>query len=198
MAQDLRDLFKDEDHKERFTMPEGHREEFESRLEQAFPDRNRSSLFMFLKVAAILVVIFGAGFLIYQAGYRSSGGQQQVVGNDQEAAPLKETRITLGDLSPDLNKIENYYVASINMELSQIEVNADTRKLLDGYMNRLTELNDEYERLTQELNDIGPNDQTINALIENLQMRLQLLYRLKEKMNEFKTSKNEQFSQQTI
>lgn len=46
---------------------------------------------------------------------------------------------------------------------------------MDSYMERLAELNKEYHRLNEELNELGPNDQTINALIKNLQLRLQLL-----------------------
>jgi hypothetical protein len=49
-----------------------------------------------------------------------------------------------------------------------------------------------------ELNQLGPNDQTISALIENLQLRLQLLQKLKKKLNELNTSKNEQVETNTI
>lgn len=59
-------------------------------------------------------------------------------------------------------------------------------------MKQLDTLNSEYINLNDELNEIGPNDQTISALIQNLQLRLQLLQKLKKKLNELKTSKNEQ------
>jgi SMC interacting uncharacterized protein involved in chromosome segregation len=51
-------------------------------------------------------------------------------------------------------------------------------------MERLEELNREYKKLNGELNSIGPNDQTITALIKNLQLRLQLLYKLRDKLKE--------------
>jgi len=52
--------------------------------------------------------------------------------------------------------------------------------------------------LNTELNQIGPNDKTITALIKNLQLRLQLLQRLKEKLNEVQSSKSEQYETNAI
>jgi hypothetical protein len=58
-------------------------------------------------------------------------------------------------------------------------------------VQRLGELSDEYERLSDELFQSGPNEQTVTALIDNLKLRLNLLYRLKEKLNELNNSENE-------
>jgi hypothetical protein len=112
--------------------------------------------------------------------------------------PTVVKNISLGDLSPDLQKIENYYVANINLELSKLTISPDNKDMIDGYMIQLGALDEEYKRLNQELNDIGPNDQTIEALIKNLQLRLQLLQKLKTKLNQLKSSKNEQESTNII
>lgn len=72
------------------------------------------------------------------------------------------------------------------------------KKLIDEFMQRLLTLNDEYEFLIKELNSIGPNNQTVTALIENLKLRLQLLYQLKEKLNELKTTRNEAHYEEQI
>lgn len=45
--------------------------------------------------------------------------------------------------------------------------------------------------LNEELNKYGPNDQTITAMIQNLQLRLDLMRKLKVKLNQLKLSKNE-------
>jgi hypothetical protein len=58
-------------------------------------------------------------------------------------------------------------------------------------MEQLSGLDQEYKVLNNELNAMGPNDQTITALIKNLQLRLQLLLKLKNKLNELKSSENE-------
>ncbi|MBL4939362.1 MAG: hypothetical protein JKY16_03655 [Lutibacter sp.] len=66
--------------------------------------------------------------------------------------------------------------------------------MLDGYLEKIGELTQEYKILTNELNTEGVNEKTINALIDNLQLRLKLLYQLKEQLNELKklnTTENE-------
>jgi len=88
--------------------------------------------------------------------------------------------------------VESYYTANINLELSRLEISEENEALINSFMEQLEALNTEYKNLNNELNEIGPNDQTISALIQNLQLRLQLLQKLKKKLNELKTSKNEQ------
>ena len=39
-------------------------------------------------------------------------------------------------------------------------------------------------RLSKELIESGPTEQTVTALIDNLKFRLELMYRLKDKLNE--------------
>ena len=113
--------------------------------------------------------------------------EETVVDTQQKKENSEASKITLGDISPDLKKVEQYYVANINLELADIELTEANKKLLDGYMNRLSEFN-----------EVGPNNQTIEALINNLQLRLQLLYRLKEKIKELKETENEKFKDQNV
>ena len=104
----------------------------------------------------------------------------------------KENKITLGTISPELNSIENYYVNSINLELSELEITDENKELLDGFLSKVGELTKEYALLNEELNTKGVNDETIDALISNLQLRLQLLKRLKKKLNSLKQLNSEQ------
>ena len=82
-------------------------------------------------------------------------------------------------------------MVSINLELSQLEISDKNKTLIDSYMERLEELNMEYKKLNTELNEIGPNDQTITALIKNLQLRLQLLHKLRDKLKELQSQGTE-------
>ena len=95
---------------------------------------------------------------------------------------------SLGDISPDFKKVEDYYLANINIELSKVKQTPENKELFDGYVMRLAELNQEYKRLSVELTDHGPNELTVSALIDNLKLRLNLLYRLKEQLNDLNTS----------
>ena len=53
-------------------------------------------------------------------------------------------------------------------------------------MNRLDVLNNDYLLLNKELNESGPNEANVNALIDNLKLRLELLFKLKNKLKELK------------
>ena len=189
MSQDLRKMFEVEREKPFSTLKEGHRERFVERLNTEMPLRKKSH-FRVLKIAATILVLVGTGIYIWNKENDESNITPATTIVDNGDTTAKAT-ISLSDLSPNLKKVEQYYVANINLELARLQVSKENRNLVDSYMSRLSELNDEYQRLNQELNQMGPNEQTITALIKNLQLRLQLLHKLKEKLNELKTKKNE-------
>lgn len=189
MAQDLRKLFEEQKEKEKYSMKGGHEERFLERLNDELPQQKRASFF-FLKIAATILVLISAGFFAYKQ-YNTANIPETIIVNKDHATE-EDAGISLGDLSPDLKKVENYYVANINLQLSQLEISEENKALVDSFMDQLSGLNLEYERLNTELNEIGPNDQTINALIKNLELRLQLLQKLKKKLKQLKQSKNEQ------
>ena len=194
MEQDLREMFNKEKREQKFTIINGHEERFLEKLQQSSPEDKKTNR-AWMKVAASIIVILSVGvgyFLLNENNIIKN----TVVGND----PIneKQTEFTFGDLSPDLKKVENYYVANINLELAKLEVSPDTKDLIDGFMEQLNNLNLEYKTLNAELKELGPNEQTITALIENLQLRLQLLQKLKRKLNELKLSKNEQINENSI
>lgn len=195
MGQDLREMFKKENKPGKFQMPEGHENRFLERLEVELPKRKKSPFYI-LKIAASILVLLSIGIVSYKVLTGEDTIKTTVV---EKNDPSKEKRgISFGDLSPDLKKVEDYYLTNINLELSRLEVSEENKILVDSFMDRLADLNSEYERLNVELNEIGPNDQTITALIKNLQLRLELLQKLKRKLNEFKSSKNEQVTKSTI
>ncbi|MFK2820672.1 hypothetical protein U0L90_11135 [Flavobacteriaceae sp. LMIT009] len=185
MAQDIRKLFENEPKVENLKMPKGHEARFLDKLNEELPQQPKRSLFTFLNVAASVVLLIGLTF-----------GAYQFLGTDDPVEP--ETQIAaedkgpsaFGKLSPQLKKVEDYYLANINLELSKMEVTPENKELFDGYLSRLQELNDEYEVLTKELEESGPTEHIINASIDNLKLRLNLMYRLKEKLNEINNENN--------
>ncbi len=194
MSQDLRNLLKKE-REQSYSMKKGHEERFMKLLDESFPrERNRS--FRTWTIAASIVLLLGLGIYFIAIDSAESPVPASIVNNSDEKEA--EEGISLGDLSPDLRNIENYYVANINLELSQLEISPENKVLVDSFMERLAELNMEYKELNKELNSVGPNDQTIGALIQNLQLRLELLYKLKDKLNELKSSENEQVTANSI
>ena len=130
-----------------------------------------------------------AGIWYWNQTNRAQVSDTQVVDSQSDT---NRQQITLGDLSPDLKKVEDYYMTNINLELAQLDLSGEKKSVADGFITQLGELDSEYRRLNAELNQVGPNDQTISALINNLQLRLQLLHKLKETLDQFKSSENEQ------
>ncbi len=187
MEKDLREMFDREREEKKDVLKEGHALRFAKKLDKAMP-KSKNSIGVW-KIAASILVICGLGFTTYLQYNKKDLIPQTVVVKDNA-----NNRFSLGDLSPDLKKVENYYVANINLEFLRLKISDDNKALVDSFMDRLSELNEEYEALTLELNQTGPNDQTITALIENLQLRLALLQKLKKKLNQINTSKNEQIS----
>jgi len=179
MGQDLRELFKAERAK-KHELKEGHEARFADRLGEAFPE-SKKSRFYFFGIAASVVILLGLGLVFF-------------LNRDMEEpirTVVESKGISLGDLSPDLKRVEAYYVNSINLELASLDMSSENKVVVDNFMGRLGELNTEYKSLNNELNEVGPNEQTIGALIKNLQLRLQLLLKLKEKLHQLKSSENE-------
>lgn len=195
MAQDLRELFKEQRKKEKFKIKKGHEGRFLDRLEEELPTEMKPRSFHWMKIAASVLVLIGVGATLWLQ--MPKAGTTTTVVTTKNSDAINQS-ISFGDLSPELKKVEDYYVANINYELSKLEVSEENKEMVDGFLSRLEELNNEYDELTKELNEIGPNDQTIEAAITNLQLRLQLMQKLKSKLNQLKSSKNEQESTNII
>lgn len=191
MAQDLRELMKGYQ-PEGPRLSKGHAARFEKRLEEEFPEeKGRNSSFFWLKIAASVVVFLGLGYSGYQSLTKTD--VENSIVTTQPVAPANNM-ITLGDLSPDLKKVEQFYTNGINLQLASLEKNPENEELINGYLVRMEELDKAYQALNAELNEVGPSEATITALIENLQLRLELLFKLKNKLNELKSLENETIS----
>ncbi|WP_159020499.1 hypothetical protein [Algibacter sp. L3A6] len=184
MAQDIRDLFKNERvvHDE---MPTKHEARFLEKLDKALPEAPKKSSLGWMQIAASAVVFLGLSF----GAYSFFDGDTKTTEIIETVATTKvmETK-TLGDVSPGLKKVEDYYLASINLELSKMKYTPETKELFDGYLEQLDELDKEYKRLSLDLTESGPSELTVNALIDNLKFRLNLMYRLRTQLKELKSS----------
>lgn len=200
MGHDLRKMMKELKNKP--MLSPGHADRFEAKLERAFHseklnlEQKDNTTFFWLKIAATVIVFLGVGYFGYQQLFNNASNS--IVDTTLETTRGDNTteiaQITLGDLSPDLKRVEDFYLAGINSQLASIEPNEENKELIDGYMNRLSELDLEYKLLNIELNEVGPTEATINALIDNLKLRLELLFKLKNKLKELKNLENEKFN----
>lgn len=183
MEQNLKDLFKNQPEDKSVEMSQGHEARFLEKLNQALPETKKSNHFGFLNIAASVVVLLG---LSYGAFQYFSTPPETTLTETNTIVETKEIK-SMGEFSPQLKKVEDYYLASINLELSKVKLTPENKDLVDGYILRLKELNTEYKNLTIELNENGPNTETLDALIDNLKFRLNLVTQLKNKIEEFST-----------
>lgn len=194
MSQDLRKIFEKERAK-KFRLKDGHETRFAQKLEESMPVKRNSSWALW-SIAASVAVLIAVGLFTFT----SEESMNEIPTTVVETTPENPAAngITIGDLSPDLKKVEQYYVGQINLELASLDVSKENKIVVDGFMKELDALNKEYAELNKELNDLGPNDQTIGALIKNLQLRLQLLHKLNTTLNNLKSSENEQVTSNII
>lgn len=182
MAQDIKDMFKNETKHLQQKMPEQHEKRFLKKLNAALPEDKTKSKLSWYQIAASIVLMLGLGSVLY------------VFLNQKEHIETPQTTdissSSLGEISPQLKKVEDYYLASINSELATLQYSPESKELFDGFVERLDELSNEYDVLAKELVSSGPNEDTVTALIDNLKLRLNLLYRLKEKLNELNSQTN--------
>ncbi len=196
MAQDLRKLLKDSP-EEDLQLRDGHESRFKDRLAQALPKQEESitssgnsgsGLNFFLKVAAVLIVAGGiVWFTVSKIGDKPSA---EVVSVDEIVPLEKERTVQLSDLSPQFKKVEDYYLASIHVELARLEITDDNKELVDSFLKQLAALDAEYERLNKEITQSGISEEMVNAMVENLKLRLELLSKLKQKLKELKASQD--------
>ena len=181
MPKDIRKILENYP-EESVNLSENHAHKFEAKLmKELHKEQPKRKGIYWLSVAAslALLVTLGIQFIDYENGGNNGGNSN----GNTIVQPKTNNQISLGTISPELNTIETYYVNSINLELSQLELTDENKELIDSYLAKVGELTQEYKSLTQELNTKGVNDQTIDALITNLQLRLQLMKRLKKQLN---------------
>lgn len=197
MAQDLRDVFKNS--KDNSRLPEGHQSRFQDRLAKALPEeksidlstkKSSNGLSFFLKIAAVLIV--AGGIVWFAFAKADTDSQTQIVDTETIEQPEveEERAIQLSDLSPQFKKVEDFYLASINVEIARLEITDENKELIDSFLKQLGDLDEEYARLNKEITESGISEEMINAMVDNLKLRLELLSKLKEKLNELKASED--------
>ena len=184
MNTNLETRFKNEFSETVSEMPKGHEARFLLKLEEQLPQKKRHFNY---KVAASIVLLIG---LTFSSIYLFNGTEAvKMPIKTVEVEPINKTK-TLGDISPDLKKVEDYYLANINLQLASLTITPDNKMLFDGYLEQLERLNTEYNKLNEELTETGVSQNLVNALITNLKLRLNLMHRLDEQIKELESIKS--------
>jgi hypothetical protein len=192
MAQDIRKMLKEHTDKSP-KLSKDHEARFEARLAEAFHQEKPNTVFFWMKIAAVGILLLSIGFFGYQQ-LSNQDGVEPIIADTTENTEKNANQFTLGDISPDLKKVEDFYINGINVQLASLQFDDENKELIDGYLERLTELDVEYTILNKEMNVNGPSEETVTALIDNLKFRLELLFKLKNKLKELKNLNNEEFN----
>lgn len=189
MAQDIRELFKNDLSVPAEGLKPNHEARFNARLDANFGTQAKAKKegYLWMKIAAVLVVLIAVTGLLLNNPFTGNTPVQQP-NEANSVASLESSKVQLSDFSPEYKQIEDRYLANIHMELAQLNVNEDNKAVVDAFMGQLEELNVEYDRLNADLVETGVNDQNIQSLVDNLQFRLDLLLKLKEKLAELQES----------
>ena len=186
MPKDLRDIV-NEAKQTQLQIPENHRNRFEDKLEGLHKSKRKNNFF-FLKIAASVVLLISLGYYVINS--------KDISDPINENSKLEIT--SLGSISPEMQKVENYYLTAINYELASLEPSEENRQMVDNYLDKIGKLDADRKRLNKELSENGLKEKTVNALITNLQLQLQLLLQLKDEINELKMSKEIKNEESTI
>ena len=184
----MKDLRKDFNYSSAsFKMSKGHEKIFKNHLDEEFgkaPKHNYSIIYKMVAVAVFAVL--STVFVLNQDVLNHSDEPQKQMVDAQ--------KIGLGDISPELKTLEDYYLASIKVELATLETSEEHDDMINSYLEELQHINKSYKDLEKDLNTYGLTEEIVNAMIDNLKLRLELHQDLKQKLNHLNQNKNEKNS----
>ena len=150
----------------------GHFERFKQKqgLKTIVTEPKRTVIPVFMKIAAIFVLVFGIGWLFFNLGKMQ--GSQEFASNT-----------TTMDVSNELAEAEFFFTEQVNLKKKEVLAysssdNVATKQI----MLELEKLELQYIDLKEELAINNNNEQVINAMIENYRMRLTVLEKLLQQL----------------
>ena len=131
----------------------GHFQRFEKKL-KGTQNKKRTS-WRWMSIAASIILVMGI-FI----------GQQ-----------LQPKTPTLSGISEKMEEVETYFVNTINYEIVELEKsrNLETEEVIEKALEKIEELEDDYQTFIQELENNGEQRKVIHQMIQNYQQRLEIL-----------------------
>ena len=168
MKQDIRDLFKEEE--ELKTLPDNHRAEFLDKLNQQKQSKNKR--YTWIGAVAVVVVALTIGFALFP----------------------KQPTENISPFIAQVEAVEAEYLEEIKTEWQNFVAIADDEVLVERFKKKLDELDNDYKIISNQFKSDANNIQVVEALVENLQTRLQILKNI-QKHIKILNQKNEQYEQ---
>lgn len=191
MGQDLRELLQNSlKDTQPVKLSDNHELRFLDKLDASFPEEstnNGSNVISIVaeseykkwgSIAASVLLSIGLGFYFVKQTQSLKHSSNTAVHIEKQAKNIP----SLADVSPEYKQIEDGYLTTINVGLSELKVNDSNRRVVRGGIEQLKGLKEDYQSILMELNSGHVAPQTIRVLIENLEMQLLLLKQLKQKV----------------
>lgn len=169
MKQDIRNLFNEEDDLK--TLPKHHRTAFAEKLKKQ--SRSKQNPYAWLSAAAILIIALTIGFNVIEKETKPEANQPPPIIAQVEA-------------------VEAEYLANIETEWQSFIAIADDAVLVERFRKKLDELDADYQVISLQFKEDSNNILVIEALVENLQTRLQILKDIQKHIN-ILNQNNEQY-----
>ena len=133
---------------------------------------------------AAAVLILGGLWTVYQNIPQNSG----IVEGSEEVAT---NTINLSDIDPELAEAEAYYTQLIVDKKTEIEQFRSKRvPVQDDFYKDLDELDSLYTGLKSELYEVPAKERVVEAMIQNLQIRIEILNKQLEILNRIQKLQN--------
>ncbi|WP_417871739.1 hypothetical protein [Winogradskyella sp.] len=165
MKQDIRDLFKEEEDLK--TLPDNHRAEFLDKLNKQKQSKNKR--YTWIGAVAVVVVALTIGFALF----------------------TKQPTENISPFIAQVEAVEAEYLEEIKTEWQNFVALADDEVLVARFKKKLDELDNDYKIISKQFKSDANNIQVVEALVENLQTRLQILKDIQEHIK-ILNQKNEQ------
>ncbi len=149
MKQDIRDLFSEEEDLK--TPPQHHRNEFLDKLKKQKQSKNKR--YRWIGAVAVVVVALTIGFALFP----------------------KQPTENISQFIAQVEAVEAEYLEEIKTEWQNFVAIADDEVLVERFKKKLDELDNDYKIISNQFKSDANNIQVVEALVENLQTRLQIL-----------------------
>jgi len=128
---------------------------------------------IFMRIAAAILLLLGCGLTLFLMKQNTPAGSGIAVATT-------ETTPAITNIAPELVEVEAYYTSQINRKKEQLTsydlkaLGLDEQQLID---KELAKLDSSYLQLRKQLYTNPNTDQVMGAMIQNLQIRIEVLNR---------------------
>ena len=150
-------------------------------IENSFKQHKRRRLYRQIYVAASIIIILGLSSMLF---------------NSDNSDKISEKQISIfNDFSPELAEQEVSYMKLINNKIDLIKeqkIPKENAELFEGFIEQLKVIDKQYELYKTEIKENGYNEDLIQQIIYNYQLKLNVLQMLQSEINKINnlTKKN--------